>query len=403
MTEMRRVTAAESERIHHCLNPFVARVSKAVLPLFSRDAKRPPQRFGSCVLFRVNSARLVLTAAHVFDWYNGRPIWAGLGDRFCQVRGDAKFNLPPDGGDREADWLAAAVLLLRDDSLEEAVDHCLTPADLDVRGWAAARGNYLVFGYPRTKTKVDKARRQASAAAFRYVAADAGEQRYATAGVHRLTHVALHFNVRKIHTKQGFQRAPDPDGLSGTGIWAVPRAAQMHAHTEGKLAAILTEHIDPECLLIGTRVSSHLDLIRAAWPELGPMLLVTENSSSKCFPTKPLTVEARIGRPQQTAEGTRGRRSPGVRRARPARRVFRMEGHEPACRYVPTPGPRRTGAYTCCSTSSARRGSTRCWSRAHVKGGDRPSRSVALLVRARRGNQERQLTGRCGGSEPWVR
>jgi hypothetical protein len=258
--------AAARTRLSAFGEAFARPLLKAVRPILS-ELGDSATLVGSSVLLRVGDRHFALTAAHVAD-EPGELLIAG---------DDATFYLPeiettrPPGGIRDGDAFDIGFVELPRE-LAEALGGVkfLTPADVDVDDQMAPGPFYTFIGYPTVNQRLDTERRHFDPLAT--VFTNPEETSKIPAPFNAATHVAMRYDRGKAIGADGRRQAlPSQKGVSGGGMWRVD--ALRGSALANKLVAItIYAQTTGTRLMIGTRVTLHLEAIRHRYPELGPLI-----------------------------------------------------------------------------------------------------------------------------------
>jgi hypothetical protein len=128
--------------------------------------------------------------------------------------------------------------------------------------------NYLVLGFMASRTKIDRVTKHANAAMFILTSVAVPPDAYEKLGVDDEGHLVLEFDQRQANTPVGQQTAPNPQGISGGGVWSLCEGAD-HGGYEPRLVAITIErHRHPVKAIVGTRLAMFFEVIRSKYPEL---------------------------------------------------------------------------------------------------------------------------------------
>lgn len=255
--------AARKEREKQLLTE---RLQESVVPLFTyRDGQ--PDRVGSCVLVRLDSQFYAFTAAHVIRDTGSARLFApseGKGGKLQPLPACTPY-LKSSGGDNDLD---VGVLALPAHRLEAFQHHVfLAGADIDQDDLPDdhddLRSFYFVLGYSasRTQVKVSKAERRIHQQSFRCSTQPVDASEYVQEKMANSEHILLDFDHKEIHVEGRRASPPKLQGVSGGGIFLVFRKVMR-----GPLVAIATENRRRSRLIVGTRISHFLALVRELKP-----------------------------------------------------------------------------------------------------------------------------------------
>jgi hypothetical protein len=222
------------------------------------------------VLLGLEDRRYLLTASHVFEnAIEGQPLAAIVGNQFVIARRDRRWRTRPSSLD-SADRVDLAVVAL-EAGIGEGVPgvHSLTLDDVDPFGYReelALTTSFLAVGYPRTKQPKTLREGKYAAIACHFVthrevvesanAIDASDDLHIAIGYDREDFVGSPSRVSEM---------PNPEGMSGGGLWRVP-FAMTSPNPTGRLVAILIEHHARKHLILGSRIREALRFLRTLHP-----------------------------------------------------------------------------------------------------------------------------------------
>lgn len=211
---------------------------------------------GTGVCISVGNQRFIITAAHVFEHaQSDRSISAIAGKHFVEL--SVKYwrtrPAPHSGLPDPADLAivpvdhAPASDGLRFLSLDE-----LDPA---VRQEERAPGTaFMAIGFPQSKQPKIIKKAAYSAFAHHFFTHFEPVENYPTLSLSADYHIAVGYDVKDFVSGPDISQMPQPHGMSGGGLWRVPRAL---SGTPGvpRLVGILTDyHAAPHHLVVATRI-----------------------------------------------------------------------------------------------------------------------------------------------------
>jgi hypothetical protein len=255
-------------RLWERADPLAIRLLSAVRPLFRGSLHRAPEPIGTCVLLRLGSARLLLTAAHVVDNFVDEDMFVPGNGRLEGVRARGVTMNPRPGKTRDDDLVDVGVLRVNPDHPLTVDEDFLTPAAIGIEEPWSQRSVYLSLGYPTKKTVVDPVARKVAPWPVKYVGCPATVATHRKLGVHSSTHVVIEFDQRQTVTDEGVRAVMKPNGMSGGGVWWWRNARDAYGLPEARLTAILIEHRRQQKVFVATRVRYHIAVIRRNWPDL---------------------------------------------------------------------------------------------------------------------------------------
>ena len=252
------------------------RLMHAVRPIYVMRGKFPAHR-GCGVVVAVRGAFFLLTAAHVIDETENEKVCISAAGLTLPIAGEGLANDPRPGELREDDSLDAGVIRLRSAIPAELAEAALSVRDLELNPPREPAGPLLLLGWAGNRTRVDPKSRTVRREPVRYAASEATTALYQAHGRNRLQHVAMRWDVRRIVRDGVRSSAPAFDGMSGCGMWRMDGLTErLIVGRREKLAAVFTDRRDGRPgVLVGTRVSVHVEVIRLLAPELSAHLPTT--------------------------------------------------------------------------------------------------------------------------------
>lgn len=262
------VTREDLDQINDRLRPLVRRIADASVPLCQPGSRGVITAAGSGVLLQIGSRGYVLTASHVFDnAVAGQPIAAIVGSKFVVLRRDRRWRTVSNPARPDlADLAVAAVDDLPEETLVGA--RFITLDEIDPFGLgveAAPSTSFLALGYPRSKQP--KVAKDGSYAAFAYhflthreIAEPGSLESFSAA-----QHVLVGYDRWAFVGNPRVTQMPNPDGMSGGGLWRVPYALTA-PNPDGRLIAILIEFRKPQRLIVASRIAETLRFLRSLDP-----------------------------------------------------------------------------------------------------------------------------------------
>lgn len=250
------------DSINKRLRPLIRRLADATLPICQPGRRGLVSPAGSGVLLRIGVRHYLLTASHVFgNADRDQPIAAIVADKFVRIRSRWRSRAIIEENADSLD-LAVAPLEMPDEFAENAVSP-IELADIDPFGALIEQHphtSFLALGYPRSKQP--KILREGKYAAFAYHFLTHLEDiapSKSLAGSPEL-HIAVGYQRDDFHGDPAVSMMPDPDGMSGGGLWRIPDAIVSPAPS-GQLVGILIEHHSREEQVIAARILPLLQIL----------------------------------------------------------------------------------------------------------------------------------------------
>jgi len=260
----RRQAITSATRLN--LETFARTIDRLLLPRIKtcvvqivREYYHAKESGGTGILFEINSARLLVTAAHAIDGALNEGIAMYVrrfqSKQLVQITGNVAFERTLD----------IAAMRLSDD-VSAALDGYtfLRPEDADASRGVAPSGLYYLYGYPKIATYANVVEAKSHAAGLPMIARLVdGNPRFPRGSAE---YVWLN----------AFANRYDLVGISGCGVWRSLRDGDRAAAWEPDQAKILAVETGTYCnhtLIGGTRIRHVFRLIAAHWPDLAPALI----------------------------------------------------------------------------------------------------------------------------------
>lgn len=261
------------QRARHVITERSLRLSSArlhyVLPLLSFEKQNKPFVAACAIKVVIAGRRFLFTAAHVIDALNDGDLWYATSElKWSNITGESRHTDPPLGSQRDQDRLDAAVIELSQPSAPLIPGPYLSVRGMDINDVQAPGRKYIILGYPGTRTKKNFEERKVTPRALRYVGSPVSGDVYAKQGIARYSHLAMEFDRENVVDADGPTTAPHPAGMSGCGVWRFDSLSRPGLIERDKLVGIFIEYPSKADILVATRVSIHLEIVRHHWPEL---------------------------------------------------------------------------------------------------------------------------------------
>lgn len=257
---------------HDRIDGLVKRAFQVTRPLLRLPSNRPAEHIGCCVLLKIDEQRFLLTAGHVLREFAAEPIYIAFDGQAPQAVGRAQRTETSKGLKSNEDLLDAAVMRLDDGSLIDRDTHFLTLRDVDVRDWMSPSKNYLFYGFPGTKTRVNLSKHEIRGENLSAICTRTPDAKIAPLGLSSDTHIVFDLDPAEMVSNSGIRSAPHPRGMSGCSVWSLPELEDRTSLRAGKLVGVFTDFKRAHRVGLASRVSWHLELIRHGWPELSTKL-----------------------------------------------------------------------------------------------------------------------------------
>ena len=239
---------------------------------FGNTQPVPIEAWATGVLLMIEEVKFLISAAHVLE-ENKKPInpedvGIMIGDTFHILNGFIKYaatGLHPNN-----EKVDLTVWRLDDPDVVADLEkkyRFLCWDQLDVEHNPVTTSNYLMVGFPVTRTKKKPQAKKLKVEPFIFLSKLGESRLYKKVGVEDHSHFIVKYRKRKIKDFNGkIIIGPDPFGMSGCGLWHVP-VLQRNDQNEvpSRLVAILHEWRKEESLLIATRIHIVTEVIRKAF------------------------------------------------------------------------------------------------------------------------------------------
>lgn len=256
----------DEQTLPEVIDEAAALLAKFVVPLYESDNRGRPSSYGSGFFVKAGSQHFLVSAAHVLETLNQRPLFYYITPHTTRKL-SGKLILNPWQGDREDDPIDVGVLCLTGEGLPPypevnklALDvSYLCPTLLPRSG-----KNYMILGFPASRSEVNPAKQQVAATVYGYRNSSINDVKYADTGLSPETHVVLPLNLEVGFDSRGrYRNFPRPQGMSGSPIWVMYDEDGRDDLKELTVVAVGTKYRRRERLLVGTDVAPVLNMINA--------------------------------------------------------------------------------------------------------------------------------------------
>ncbi len=233
--------------------------------IWSIDAERDLEALGSSVLFKVGQDHYLITAGHCLR-QNGEDINIGVlnaKNEMHLVRG-AVIIKTGDGGE-----IDLGIVKLSSATTEMMFQKYKF---LDVTQIMFNKGipdetDYLVVGYPITKTKINNRTKCLSSEPFVFIGKSKDAKTYERFAYNVKVNTLIRFTKRKSTyvEKLEMNMSPEPKGISGGGLWFIQSyEIEKKEDVVFFLCGIMIEHDDINNFMIATKTEALVQLIQAS-------------------------------------------------------------------------------------------------------------------------------------------
>ena len=253
------------ERLKESSEAAVKRFRDAVKPIYGVTSRGYPDQIGSALLLELDGGRFLLTAAHVIDWNAPTTLYLGA-DNFALLQFEALATAAP-GGDRGNDHADFAVARI-DAGLSSRLSGSkfITEGEISQSVAATEGSTYTCLGYPNSKNRLNPRKGTKVVPAlgiYTSLGRPASQLPNIAIDAH---HILVDHNAKYSRDETGMRvNSTALPGFSGGAIIDVGRisAENLNSELDPMLAALLIEAHVTEKVILGTRLTTILNAIRA--------------------------------------------------------------------------------------------------------------------------------------------
>jgi len=260
---------AASEKVRLCAAQLTQSLFRHVVAIFRRNDNGKPESMGTGLLVSSCADTFVVSAGHVFnELMSGRNLFFYAGPQLIhQLAGSFWVSNPPTAGDKKAgryDIDIGVIRLLRTAPPPNSI------VDKEPLPLAALIGNalprhskqYLVTGFPGSKTKLNPVHRIVDSKPYANLCVSPPQPMYEKIGCSSQTHLLMPF-VRKHVLGPGSKRHtfPNPEGMSGSPVWLLYDDVGPNDPVQTPVVGILIEYHRSRHLLLATDISHAIKMI----------------------------------------------------------------------------------------------------------------------------------------------
>jgi hypothetical protein len=241
-------------------------IIESTIQFFYNNSKNQIILTGSGVLFEIDNRYFVFSAAHVFP--------EKINDTFFIIPYEAIYlggklytvSLPKSGN-RIDDKIDLAVIELRSDIVTKlkAEYKFHSFRDILLEHTLDKYHRYLSVGYPSTKTKMEWKKPIIKTEPFVFNSKPATNFEYESFGFNFNHHIAIEFTGH-IMSERSLQTtaAPELEGISGSGMWYLPKFPEIDKVQTKKLIGITIERVNKprNQALVATRIDLITEFLR---------------------------------------------------------------------------------------------------------------------------------------------
>jgi hypothetical protein len=178
-------------------NLLSLRAVEVTTPVYRPDDRRDPEAVGSAVLVALGDARFLVTAAHVLDFRQKRPLAATAGGKLVPIEGEVGRVYSIAAKSSQDDPIDIGVVRLTGEQWAQAPDAAFADwSELDHGDSVVARNSFGLVGYPCTKQRNTRSADRLGAYAYRVIGLEASEATYRAENVDPQASLMVGFNKK---------------------------------------------------------------------------------------------------------------------------------------------------------------------------------------------------------------
>lgn len=238
--------------------------------LFRRKSENEPintEPLASSILLKISNSRFLITSAHIFEDNNSKinasDVGVSIDNSFYILNGniiytDIKKSTTNDKVD--------LTIWRLDDNVADDLSKkykFLQLTDLDINHDITNQSNYIIAGYPVSKTKKKLSQKKYLINPFLFNTRSASKKLYKKFNLEEHSHIILEYRKRKIVNVKSSKSTEGPDlyGISGSGAWFIPHWS-LDGILKFKLVGIMNEWRREHNAIIATRIHIVTETIR---------------------------------------------------------------------------------------------------------------------------------------------
>jgi hypothetical protein len=250
-------------------------IANHTIQFFINNDKGEATPYGSGVLIELDNKFFMVTASHVIA-ENPKDLFTILPNKELTLGGTLLTAPLPESGKREDDKIDIAIM-----ELAESVVHDLSQSfkfiqssNIDINHTVVDELNYLLLGYPETKTKKIWNKPEILAKIFHFISLPDLTFDFAKFGFEHFTHIAIQFHGKAVSWKTGKKStSPILNGISGSGVWYFKNFPAEKSIETYQLVGIVIEQIykSNHKAVIATKIGFVTEIIRQKYNMQIPM------------------------------------------------------------------------------------------------------------------------------------
>jgi hypothetical protein len=243
------------------VNGVMREIQSYTKPLFTREGtNRAPQQIGTGVIVTIAGHVFLLTAAHVMAHFKRKSLFIPLDGQYVFLAGAVFLNDPTHTGDH--DRVDTAVLHVGEPNIA-ALRETAYPFERSLLLSTAVPSTYLAVGYPLRLSK--KIGRQIFSPPMAWLLTGIPDDHYQRSKINPSANLAFRM-TKQVSTSNGWAPRPSLRGMSGCGVWIIPRVDgvdQPH-----RLVGLFTGTNKAQALALATNIRRHAECISHFFPAI---------------------------------------------------------------------------------------------------------------------------------------
>jgi hypothetical protein len=251
-----------------------ARAMEVTTPAYCPNTRKEPEPVGTAVLLALGDVRFLITAAHVLDLRNGRPMLVQAGGTIMPIGGEVVRIQHTAASKPADDHVDIGIVRLSGGEWQSVPgSQFLGWLELDHSASVATLDAFAVVGYVLSQQKNAIKGTELHAWAYRMVAVESQDEVYASLGYDPNVSLVLNFEKRRMWGPEGQHTAPNLYGVSGGGVWRFGRrlrdatgaarlaAVVIECHTKTRHKHILATRVRPIIAALTQRYSDMREIV----------------------------------------------------------------------------------------------------------------------------------------------
>ena len=231
--------------------------------------KGVPNAHGTGVFIKVNNIHFLITAAHVIEDYMGEVFIRF--EENCITRIAFEISINKTNGKRKDDKTDIAILKLDEETVKTLIGfyEFLDETELGINHELNYLPMYLAHGYPCTLTKIKYKKNEIVANSTFFITKPADKIIYdkLECGIDKNLIICYNRNDLINSRTQQIGTGPDLYGMSGSGLWYIPKQVlDSNQRVKKKLVSLLTEWpLKDKTHVISTRIDVITEILRVTY------------------------------------------------------------------------------------------------------------------------------------------